>query len=392
MDANQLYSCRKGQKTEYNGGRTENEIVNWILKKVGPPSNEVSCSELKSKIEGTKLAVAFFGETESREYSEVFLDVAQNPAVSDKYQFFHLNDKECAQSFGASNSPALVIFRKFDDPTVVFGGASWESTPIVDWLQASSVPTLITFSEDFIEPIFGQRKSAIFLFRSNSDADKSFSKIFAEAASSLKGSILFVVSGVTEGIQQRLGEFIGVGEGNLPTIRILDPANNMKKYTFDGKAESITVESLTQFVNDFKDGKLSPFLKSEDIPAENNEPVKVVVGKNFKQIVTDNDNDVLIEFYAPWCGHCKKLAPIWDQLAADLKDVAGLTIAKMDATANEVDGVDIRGYPTLKFYPKGSKGSPVDYDGGRELENFKEWLKEKSANYKAFAAGRTEEL
>ncbi len=99
-----------------------------------------------------------------------------------------------------------------------------------------------------------------------------------------------------------------------------------------------------------------------------------------------------MEFYAPWCGHCKKLAPIWDQLAADLKDVSGLTIAKMDSTANEVDGVEIKGYPTLKFYPKGSKSSPIDYDGGRELADFKTWLKEKSEAVKAHSAGRQEEL
>jgi protein disulfide isomerase len=53
-------------------------------------------------------------------------------------------------------------------------------------------------------------------------------------------------------------------------------------------------------------------LKSEDIPAENNAPVKILVGKSFNQLVIDNENDVLVEFYAPWCGHCKKLAPIWD--------------------------------------------------------------------------------
>lgn len=383
---------RKGQKTEYTGGRTENEIVNWILKKVGPPSTEVTCDQLKDKVANTKLAVAYFGEFEAREYSEIFLDVAQNPAVSEKYQFFHLNDKECAASFGASNYPALVVFRKFDDNTVVYTG-NWEATPVVDWLQASSVPTLITFSEDFIEPIFGQRKAAIFLFRSNSDADSAYSKVFAEAAQTLKGQILFVVSGVTDGIQQRLGEFIGVEEGHLPTIRILDPANNMKKYTFDGKTESITVASLTQFVNDFKSGNLQPFLKSQEIPTDNTEAVQTVVGKNFRQVVIDNDNDVLIEFYAPWCGHCKKLAPIFEQLAADLKDVSGLVIAKMDATANEVDGVDIRGYPTLKFYPKGGKAAPIDYDGGRELENFKTWLKEKSTAYKNYSAGaKSEEL
>lgn len=383
---------RKGQKTEYTGGRTENDIVNWILKKVGPPSNEATCAQLKEKIEATKLAVAFFGETESKEYSEVFLDVANNGAVSEKYQFFHVNDRECAASFGASSVPAVVLFRKFDEPTVVFSGASFESQAIVDWLQTSSVPTIITFGEDFIEPIFGQRKAAVFLFRSSADENSAFAKVFNEAASKLKGSILFVQSGVTDGIQQRLGEFIGVEENMLPTIRILDPANNMKKFTFPGKTEGITVDSLANFINDFKAGTLQPFLKSQDIPADNSEPVKTVVGKNFKEIVTDNDNDVLIEFYAPWCGHCKKLAPIWDELAANFKDVSGLTIAKMDATANEVDGVDIRGYPTLKFYAKGSKGTPQDYDGSRELDGLKQWLNENSAAVKAHNAGRSEEL
>ena len=288
-----------------------------------------------------------------------------------------------------SNS-AIVLFRDFDTPLVYSG--SFESSPIVDFILANSVPTLINFSEDYIEPIFGQRKSAIFLFRSSSDSDKDFSKVFSEAASALKGEIIFVVSGVSEGIQQRLGEFIGVEESSLPTIRILDPANNMKKFSFPGKTESITVESISEFVKDFKSGSLQPFLKSQDIPEDNNEPVKVVVGKNFNEIVINNDNDVLIEFYAPWCGHCKKLAPIWDELAKDLKDVAGLTIAKMDSTANEVDGVDIRGYPTLKFYPKGQKGSPIDYDAGRELDDIKAWLKEKSEAVKAHGAGRTEEL
>ena len=181
-------------------------------------------------------------------------------------------------------------------------------------------------------------------------------------------------------------------ESNLPTVRILDPSNNMKKFTFAGKTESITLDSITEFVKDFKSGSLQAFLKSEDIPADNSEPVKILVGKNFNEIVIDNDNDVLVEFYAPWCGHCKKLAPIWDELGAYYKEVSGITIAKMDSTANEVDGVDIKGYPTLKFYPKGGKSSPIDYDGGRELDGFKSWLKEKSAAVKAHNAARSEEL
>jgi protein disulfide isomerase len=245
-------------------------------------------------------------------------------------------------------------------------------------MQASSVPTLIEFSEDYIEPIFGQRKPAVFLFRGASDATSTFAKTFSDAANKLKGEILFVVSGVTDGIQQRLGEFIGVAENNLPTIRILDPANNMKKFTYEGKVADLTFDSLNKFITEFKAGSLQAFLKSEEIPVDNGEAVRTLVGKNFKQAVLDSDDDVFVKFYAPWCGHCKKLAPIWEELATEFKDVKGLIIGKFDATANEVDGVEVRGYPTLKFYHKGNKNAPVDYDGGRELENFKEWIKEHS--------------
>jgi len=166
----------------------------------------------------------------------------------------------------------------------------------------------------------------------------------------------------------------------LPTIRILDPADNMKKFNYEGSIDSVTVESLTTFIESFRSGKLSAFLKSQDIPEDNSAPVKVIVGKSFKDIVLDTSKDALVEFYAPWCGHCKKLAPIWDQLAEELKDIKDLVIGKFDATANEVDGLEIRGYPTLKFYPKGSKGSPIDVEG-RELEELKTFIKEKSSAY-----------
>jgi len=173
-------------------------------------------------------------------------------------------------------------------------------------------------------------------------------------------------------------------------VRLLDPADNMKKFTWEGKIGDLSVDALKKFIEDFKAGKLEPFLKSEDIPKENNEPVKVIVGRQFNEIVNNNENDVFVEYYAPWCGHCKKLAPIWDELALELKDVPNLVLGKMDATANEVDGVEIRGYPTLKFYPKDGKKNPIDFDGERAIEDLRNFLKEKSTAYKKHLEHKSE--
>ena len=79
---------------------------------------------------------------------------------------------------------------------------------------------------------------------------------------------------------------------------------------------------------------------------------QVVVGKNFDEVVNDDSKDVLIEFYAPWCGHCKTLAPKYEELGKKVSSChirashdfllfpqfendPNIVIAKMDATAND---------------------------------------------------------
>lgn len=72
-----------------------------------------------------------------------------------------------------------------------------------------------------------------------------------------------------------------------------------------------------------------------------------------------------------------QLAPIYDEVGAQLKSVQDLVIAKMDSTANEVESVTVSGFPTIKFYPKNRKQNPINYDGERTKDGFLNWLKDR---------------
>lgn len=138
----------------------------------------------------------------------------------------------------------------------------------------------------------------------------------------------------------------------------------------------MTSANVVDFFNDFNTGAIKPHLKSEPIPESNDGPVKVIVGVQFDEIVNDPTKDVFVKYYAPWCGHCKSLAPKWEELGEHVKG-SDLVIADFDATVNEADGVEIRGYPTLKFYPRDNKAG-VDYSEGREYDDMVQWLSENS--------------
>lgn len=78
----------------------------------------------------------------------------------------------------------------------------------------------------------------------------------------------------------------------------------------------------------------------------------------------------MVEFYAPWCGHCKKLTPEYAAAAAQLKKKGGdlkVALAKVDTTVEKSLGdlFDVKGYPTLLFFSKTKPGKPVPFEGGR---------------------------
>uniref|UniRef100_A0A673Y9E0 protein disulfide-isomerase n=1 Tax=Salmo trutta TaxID=8032 RepID=A0A673Y9E0_SALTR len=176
-----------------------------------------------------------------------------------------------------------------------------------------------------------------------------------------------------------LEEEFGLGPsdgGELPLITIRNREGNkysmQEEFTRDRK-------SLGRFLEDYFAGKLKRQVKSEAAPENNDGPVKVVVADNFEEMVNNPYKDMLLEFYAPWCGHCKGLEPKYTELGEQLSADANIVIAKMDATANDVPPTyDVQGFPTIFFVPTGQKDQPRKYSGGSEVNDFLNYLKEET--------------
>lgn len=360
-----------GEAREYGGGRTESTIISWIKKKVGDPATKLEDVAALEKIkeDNEVVVVGVFATAEdAAAFTKAASDEEEVPfAVS-------IGNADVAKEAGVESG--IVVFKKFDEGRAEFTGDVNSKEEIADFVGGNSLPTIVPFSQENAPKIFGGKiKSHQLIFVDSSDAaakDAVLEQVKPVAVAN-KGKMLFVTVDKSD---DRILEFFGITESDLPTVRIVNMGEGaMKKYALEGE---ITSENLEKFVADYNDDKLEAQLKSADVPESNDGDVFIAVGKNFNELVGQEGRGVLVEFYAPWCGHCKKLAPIWDELGANFKGNEKVVIAKMDSTENEVEQVSVSGFPTLKWFP-GGDAPAEDYEGGRELKDLVAFIEGKLA-------------
>jgi len=113
---------------------------------------------------------------------------------------------------------------------------------------------------------------------------------------------------------------------------------------------------------------------------------------NFDKLVLDANKNVLIEFYAPWCGHCKRLAPDYEVVANAFANEPNVIVAKVDADAHKelAQRFEVTGFPTLKWFPKNNKEGE-QYEGGRDVDAFVDFINKNAGTFRSKSGELTSE-
>lgn len=377
---------------DYGSGRTADEIVAWIKKRTGPPSTVItSAEELKAAKDSQ---VAMFGYFESfnekDEHHAAFEGLASK---TDDASFFKLSDAAVAKELGISSSPGFVVTRNY--PEFGFEAVASEGHPamkgdgkdsagdvgeqLAALLASEKLPAFIEFNPTSASRIFGSgivHQVIAVAPKKELAAGKDLYKQLVKASSLTRGKVVWVTAPLDSDDSGPIMNFFGLDKDSNEAQIVGFNSQGSKKYAL-AEGKKISAENLAEFALAVVDGTASKRVKSAPVPKEPTEDdVTVVVGSTFESIVKDPTKDVLLEVYAPWCGHCKSLAPTYSKLAKRFSKVPSVVIAKMDGTENEVPDLEVQGYPTIIFFPAEENASQVPYEGGRDLKGFTKFIKE----------------
>ncbi|KAF9300308.1 protein disulfide-isomerase precursor [Mortierella antarctica] len=360
---------KQGKVTEYTGSRKSDDLVSYMRKYVGPAVKEIKPEDLAAFSEsGRVVIVGVLPQGPEREALAAMLEKAAERYRED----FHFGSVESSPDV---KDVGVVLYKKFDEGKNVLQGPFTDDT-LISFIRENFTPIIDELSPKNFKHYIDGTTPLSFLFFGSADDQKQYGPDLEALATELKGQMNFVYA---DG--NKLGahaENLGL-ENKWPAFLILDPTT-AAKYPLD-QSEPLTFERIKAHVESVLKVTLVAQLKSEAVPESQDGPVTIVVAHNYKDIVEDKSKDVLIEYYAPWCGFCKQLAPIYDELG-ELYKGSNVVIAKMDLTANDLPAsvpFKVDGYPTIKFRKAGTK-EYIDYKGGRSKAGFIKFIDANAVN------------
>jgi len=370
---------RNGTPTDYTGPRKADGIIIYMVKQSLPAVSEVTATNHEEFKAADNLVVVAYLASSTDAPAPAFSATAEKHR--DDFLFGLSTDKD-AIAAAKVTPPAVVVYRSFDEPSIVYPFPILDASTadLEDWIKELSVPTIAEVSGENYATYAQSPKPLAYLFLDPSSEHKDDQiAVIKPIASKYKSKMNFVwIDAIKFGDHAKA---LNLAEIKWPSF-VIQNVQKQLKFPYD-QSKEVDAVGIEAWVQAYLDGSLKPQLKSEPIPESQDENVYYLVGKEFDEVIFDDSKDVFVEFYANWCGHCKRLKPIWDDLGnhyAPLKKT--LTIAKMEAQENDLPPsapFSISGFPTIKFKKAGTREF-IDYEGDRSYESLVAFLEEHAVN------------
>lgn len=213
---------------------------------------------------------------------------------------------------------------------------------------------------------------------------KSLAPEWKKAAKALKGVVNVGAIDMDKPDAQSVGAPYGIR--GFPTIKIFGKNKNSPKDFTGGRTASAIVDDamnqLKSLVKERLNGKSSSSNSKSGGSSSgggSSSDVVELTESNFEELVLNSDDMWLVEFFAPWCGHCKNLEPEWKSAAGELKGKVKLGAVDATIHGSLAQKYGVQGYPTIKYFTAGSKTGPQEYDGGRTSSEIVTWAMNKYA-------------
>ena len=344
------------KRGEYTGGRTTQTIVDWVRSMTGPAVRETSSPDPAGP---DKPQMILKDSVLQAVYEQVAKD----------------NRRKATFYFQKTDGPAIVLLTHSGEETTKFSG-SMDNASLSNFLSDNAMPLFGELNGDTFDRYLQEGKGLVWSLFPTADltvegVQKANRPMMTEVAKKIRGKY-FVTYTDTDKFKDAIDSMLGVT--TFPAVAVQKKAGDKKKYVYTGE---MSAEKISGFIADVDADKIQPTFKSQPEPT-GVEDVKVIVASTLQKEVFTPNRDVLLEVYAPWCGHCKKLDPEYIKLAKKVKkEELGdlITIAKMDGTANDspVDALDWTSFPTIFFVKAG--GNATVYDGERTAKGLWKYIR-----------------
>ena len=337
------------REIHYEGELSEGKIGFWVKKKIGLSAERIdSEAQHLDFVQDEESLIYLFPEGDvsakesfikaSREldsrcaYSEAKV-IKSKEKITSKYALVH-RSKRLGRRVTMRESPfSLVEFVRFEA-----------------WKRSLSV---LELDKAAFDRVLKSEKPAVLLF---GEHDERWFNLSAEKE---KERLLFLRARPGEETTKKMAELLGLeGGGRTQAVRIIRYKNDhFQRFACRSEEEPFRI-----CLDDFKKERLVALLKSQSVPIENKGRLRVIVGSTFQREVMSSPQSVLFLIYAPLSDRGGKIEGNLAKVAEKFSKNE-LIVAKMDGTANEVPGLDLRVLPVMRLFKKGEKRKPSEYKG-----------------------------